>query len=284
MFDYKQLSPLENPDQIFSLEGRTALLFGGAGKMGEQFAQTLGLAGANIVITDIDENLCNRVVEKLDSKFRIPILGVKCDATKEDEIGSTISSTVSRFGALDILIYNVMAKPVGYYAPFEQYTEQTWNDVVAGNLTGAFLSCREALAPLKLSQNASIILTSSTYGIVGPDHSIYRGLTNKSNLYDQEFPLNTPLSYSASKAGLIGVVRHMATLFGKHGIRVNALTPGGVYDKHEVIFEERYSRRTALRRMATWSDYNGAILFLASDASRYMTGANLVIDGGWTAQ
>ena len=283
MTKYNAIDPLVYPDQIFNLQGRTALLFGGAGKMGQQFARTLGLSGANVTIADIDFGKCSDVASELFSDHSLSVSTIQCDTQDESEIVSTISETIERHGSLDILIYNVMTKPLGYYAPFIQQETQTWNDVLSGNLTGAFIACREAYKHLKESNNASVILTSSTYGVVGPDNRLYKGLSEEANIYSQNHPLNSPASYTASKAGLIGLVRYLATLFGEHDIRVNALTPGGVFDGQEAIFENRYSEKTVLGRMATWSDYNGAILFLASDASRYMTGANLIIDGGWTA-
>ena len=136
---------------------------------------------------------------------------------------------------------------------------------------------------MKRKEGGSIVLTASIYGIVGPDQRIYEDCTSAANIYDEQDPLNCPASYSASKAGIIGLARHFATSLGKEGIRVNVLTPGGVYDNQEDAFHNAYCHRTVLGRMADKTDYNGAILFLVSQASRYMTGANLVIDGGWTA-
>ena len=119
--------------------------------------------------------------------------------------------------------------------------------------------------------------------MVGPDQRIYRKLKRETNIYGGDYPLNSPASYSASKSGLLGLTRYLATAFGEDQIRVNMLTPGGVYDGQEEAFHSEYIKRTVLGRMATLSDYNGAVLFLASEASRYMTGSNLVIDGGWTS-
>jgi NAD(P)-dependent dehydrogenase (short-subunit alcohol dehydrogenase family) len=152
------------------------------------------------------------------------------------------------------------------------------------NLSGTFLCCREASKiMIEQSTGGSIVVTASTYGVVGPDQRIYDGCSPGKNLYGGNFKLNAPASYSASKAGLIGLARYLATYVGSNGIRVNVLTPGGVFDGQEESFHAAYTQRVPLGRMAVWSDYNGAILFLISDASRYMTGSNLVVDGGWTA-
>jgi NAD(P)-dependent dehydrogenase (short-subunit alcohol dehydrogenase family) len=160
----------------------------------------------------------------------------------------------------------------------------TWKKVVDSNLTGAFLVAQAAIkAFLKRKINGNIIFLSSTYGVVGPDPSIYQGLNSKKNIYGGKFALNTPAAYSSTKTGLIGLAKYIATNFGKYKIRANVLSPGGVYDKQEKKFVNKYKNKVPLNRMADWKDYNGAILFLASDASKYMTGTNLIIDGGWTA-
>ena len=154
MSNYNSINPLVYPDQIFNLQGRTALLFGGAGEMGQQFAQTLGLSGANVVISDIDLEKCNRVASELSSDYSLSISVIQCDTQDEDNIVSTVSKVIESHGAIDILIYNVMAKPIGYYAPFLEQEIQTWNDVLSGNLTGAFVACREAYQHLKSSDDA----------------------------------------------------------------------------------------------------------------------------------
>ena len=136
---------------------------------------------------------------------------------------------------------------------------------------------------MKKKGQGSIVIVSSIYGLVGPDQRIYRNCSPTNNPYGGSDSLNTPGSYAASKGGLIAFARYLAVLMGPDNIRVNVLTPGGVFDEQEEAFHQEYVQRTPLGRMAVWSDYSGAILFLVSDASRYMTGANLVVDGGWTA-
>ena len=152
------------------------------------------------------------------------------------------------------------------------------------NLSGAYKASKKMIGHFKKKNiQGNIILVLSTYGIVGPDFSIYKNLSSKKNIYGGKFSLTTPASYTASKSGLLGLAKYLSTSFGKNNIRVNCLTPGGVYDRQERKFVRNYSRKVPLGRMAKWDEYNGAILFLSSDASSYMTGSNLVVDGGWTA-
>jgi len=283
MPDYSKISELHKVESIFNLTGKVAVIVGGAGKMGQQFAVTLGYSGAKVVLSDVDARKCKAAAKKIADLTNTSVIGLKCDASREKQVQELFKRVHDTLGGIDILIYNVMAKPDGYYRPLNKYPVSTWKGVLNGNMTGAFLCCREAAKGMKKSRGGSIILTSSVYGIVGPDQRIYAGCSSKKNIYGGADPLNCPVSYSASKAGLIGLARHLATLWGEDDIRVNVLVPGGVYDNQESSFHDEYVKRTPLGRMAIWSDYNGAILFLASDASRYMTGTTLVIDGGWTS-
>jgi len=267
--------------KIFDLEGKTVVIIGGAGKMGLNFANTLLNANCRVIISDVKNYKISDIQKKLGITSNENLSYMSCDVNDVNQIECMFKKIKDLIGTIDGLIYNVMSKPKGYYKSFEDYDIDTWDNVIRGNLTGAFFSSREASKYMK--KNASIILTSSTYGLVGPDQRIYEELDHKTNIYGSRFPLNTPASYVASKAGIIGLVKYLATHLGKFNIRVNALIPGGVFDGQEQAFCERYIERTPLGRMANWSDYNGAIIFLISDASNYMTGANLIIDGGWTA-
>lgn len=283
MPDYLKIPELHKVESIFCLKEKVAVIFGGAGKMGQQFAMTLGYAGSKVVLADVDSNKCRAAAKEAAALSNTSVIGLKCDVSKENQVQGLFKKVHDTYGRIDILIYNVMAKPDGYYKPLNQYPVTTWKGVLNGNLTGAFLCCREVVNYMEKSQGGSIVLTSSIYGIVGPDQRIYRGCSPKKNIYGGSDPLNCPASYSASKAGLIGLARHLAAQWGDFNIRVNVLVAGGVYDSQEESFHNEYVKRTPLGRMAVWSDYNGAVLFLASDASRYMTGTTLVIDGGWTA-
>jgi NAD(P)-dependent dehydrogenase (short-subunit alcohol dehydrogenase family) len=274
-FDYKK---------IFNIQGRVIVIMGGAGKMGQAFAEFLSNAGGVIYITDINQSHVEDVAEKIDKKSQGSVHGIKCDVSKESDIQNCFEQILSKEGKLHGLIYNVYAKPDGYYKAFSKYPKSTWDKVMDINVCGAYLCCKEAVnAFSKFGIEGSIVLTLSTYGLVSPDFKIYEGLEASHNIYGNDDALTTPMPYTVSKSGLLGMIKWLAVSQGDKKIRVNGLSPGGVFDGQEKKFHEAYKERTPLGRMANWRDYNGAILFLMSDASLYMTGSNLVVDGGWTA-
>ena len=176
-----------------------------------------------------------------------------------------------------IMVHGTNRNPDRYFAPAEEFDLDTWREIMAVNLDGAFLVAQEIGARMARRRRGSIIQTASIYGVVGPDQRIYEGSEYGGR------PINTPPVYSASKAGIVGLTRYWATYWGPRGVRVNTLTPGGVFAGQEQDFLDAYNRRVPMGRMAREDELDGAVLFLLSDASSYMTGANLVIDGGWTA-
>ena len=277
-------APMIHPKDIFNMDGKVVAIMGGAGKMGQSFAEILSNAGASVWIIDLNETKTAAIANKISDRSEGKVTGITCDLSNQDNISESFQQILDHESKIDSLIYNVYSKPEGYYSPFESYDVTTWKKVMESNVTGAFMSCQEVVKIFtNLGIPGSIVLTLSTYGIVSPDLRIYEGLKSKTNIYGGEDALTTPMAYTVSKSGLHGMIKWLAGAYGKHGIRVNGLTPGGVYDGQEEIFYNNYIYRVPLGRMATWDDYNGAILFLTSEASRYMTGANLVVDGGWTA-
>ena len=265
---------IKNNKNIFSLNNKTIVIFGGTGNMGLNFSSILAKSGAKVYLLDLKK-------KKIDN---IQITFYKCDVTKINSVKRALNKIIKKEKNIDTLIYNVYAKPKEYYEKFQSYKLKTWEKVLQVNLTGAFLATQEIINHfIKKKIKGNIILISSTYGIVGPDPSIYQNLQSAKNIYGGKFSLNTPAAYTTTKSALIGLSKYIATNFGAYGIRANTLTPGGVFDGQEKKFVERYIKKVPLKRMAKWEDYEGAILFLASDASSYMTGSNLVIDGGWTA-
>jgi NAD(P)-dependent dehydrogenase (short-subunit alcohol dehydrogenase family) len=278
---YKKVKPLLKIEDMFNLSNRVVLITGGAGKMGQHFAISLGLAGANVILADTNPRIADAIADSVSRISGKRALGIRCEISNQKQVKDLFKRIKKEFGKLDVLINNVMAKPKRYYAPMDKYPPDVWKQVCDTNLMGTFLCCREAFKLMK--EGGSIIITSSTYGVVSPDQRIYKKSAKKKNIYGGRYSLNTPAVYSTTKAGLINLARHLATIFADKGIRVNAFTPGGVYDGQDESFHENYVKRTPLARMAVWSDYTGPIIFLSSDASRYMTGANLIVDGGWTA-
>jgi NAD(P)-dependent dehydrogenase (short-subunit alcohol dehydrogenase family) len=197
-----------------------------------------------------------------------------CDLLDEQATRATVRQVIRTLGGLDILIhcaaYVGTSQVPGWAVPFEQQTVATWDNALRVNLTSAFVLAQEAKDALAATGRGSIILVSSTYGMVGPDMSLYAG-TSMAN----------PAGYGASKGGLLQLTRYLATVLAPD-IRVNAISPGGVWRNQPSVFHERYQARTPLKRMAVEEDLKGAFAYLASDLSAYVTGHNLVVDGGWT--
>ena len=254
------------------LKDKKILLVGCTGVLGEAHAHAILEAGADLVIAD----LAGKHLHDLSKKISCPSIEIDC--RDEKSIVNAVASAFDMVGKFDGAIYNVavtseyLSKLTSNPFPsFEDYPLDLWNETITVNLTGAFLFAREVLKFLN-SSGSSIVLVSSIYGVVGPDHKIY----------SQE-AFNTFPGYSASKAGILGLVRWLATLFADKNIRINALSPGGVFNGHPERFYSNYSARTPMNRMASPSDITGAMLFLLSDSSQYMTGQNLIVDGGLTA-
>lgn len=267
----------------FDMTGRTVIVTGGAGLLGREYAVALAAAGARVALADIDVRGAGAAAAAVNAAGGTA-LAVSTDVTDEASVAQLVRTTLTAFGRIDGLVNNAALDPkfdrsrsARETGAFEDYPLDLWNRTLAVNLTGMFL-CARAVAPAMLERRQGVIVNvSSTYGIVGPDQ----------RLYDSAPPgaprAFKPIAYSVTKSGVLGFTRYLAAYWAGTGIRVNTLTPGGVYNDHAADFVERYSARTPLGRMADRREYCGALLFLLSDASSYMTGANLVVDGGWTA-
>jgi len=272
-------------DDLFNMKGKVVLITGGTGLLGLEYAKILSSAGANIVLVDLDENKCKEKARELEKEFGNKMLGVKTDISNQKEVKSMVAKVEKEFGKIDVLInnaaFNAPADDKGSnFVSFEDYPLELWKKSIDVNLTGMFI-CSQEIIRLMIKKNikGSIINISSTYGLVAPDQSIYSSIKHPENSAKK---FVKPVDYSTTKSGVLNFTRYLAAMYGKHSIRVNTLTPGGVWDEQEKDFVEEYSKKTPLGRMAEKTDYNGAILLLASDASKYMTGANLIVDGGWT--
>ena len=274
--------------QKFDLTSRVAIVTGGPGLLGKEFCRTLAEAGASVVVADINADGVNAVATNLiQSGYHA--LGVATDVTQPDSVHALIQETLLTFGRLDILVNSAaldpkfdpqalaeMAKRGTVSGTFEDYPLESWKTALDVNLTGTFLCCQAAVAPmLAQGKTGSIINICSTYGLVAPDQRIYQREGTQTSF--------KPVYYSVTKAGVLGLTRYLSAYYAGTNIRVNALTPGGVYNNHDDVFLKAYTARTIMGRMANKDEMNGALLFLASDASSYMTGSNLVVDGGWTA-
>jgi len=265
----------------FNLEKKTAIVTGGSGILGLEFCRTLAENGANVVLVDKTYEQASLAVDKLLTGNQVlKIIPMQCDVTNVDEVNKIVVETVGQFGSIDILHNNAATKTADlsdFFEPFETYNLNTWREVMSVNLDGMFLMAQAVgRQMLKQSSSSSIIQTSSIYGVVAPDKRIYSG----SNYLGRE--INTPAVYAASKSAVIGLTRYLAAYWGESNIRVNSLSPGGIESGQNMTFKNLYSNRVPLGRMGRADELNSALLFLASDASSYMTGQNLIIDGGLT--
>ncbi len=268
--------------ELFDLNGRAAVVTGGGGLLGKQFCLTLAEAGAAVAVVDIDAGIAAGVAAELKAKG-YSALAVPTDITQKAVVTEMVQRVLEAFGRLDILVNSAALDPKfdpdsisaqGANA-FEDFPLEGWNQALGVNLTGMFLCSQAAVQPMLAQGKGAIINLCSTYGLGGPDQRIYQ--------QEGQPPKFKPVTYTVTKAGVLGMTKYLATYYGEKNIRVNALTPGGVYNNHDPEFLKAYSYRTVLGRMAEQHEMNGALLFLASDASSYMTGSNLIVDGGWTA-
>jgi 2-deoxy-D-gluconate 3-dehydrogenase len=268
----------------FNLTEKVAVVTGGGGLLGREFCRTLAEAGASIVVADLNVEAAGKMAEELTTdSYRVRM--AQTDITNPDSVHALVDTTLKAFGRLDILVNCAALDPkfdsdalAQGLAPgrFEDYPLDQWNAALNVNLTGMFLVTQACVKPmLEQGKRGSIINICSTYGLNGPDQRIY--------IREGKRLAFKPVYYSVTKSGVLGFTRYLAAYYMDTEIRVNALTPGGVYNNHDETFVTNYSAKTILGRMAHKDEMNGAVLFLASDASAYMTGSNVVVDGGWTA-
>jgi NAD(P)-dependent dehydrogenase (short-subunit alcohol dehydrogenase family) len=264
---------------LFSLDGKVAIVTGACGLLGTQHCEALAAAGARVVVADLDEEVCTTVAGRL-GEGHLP-LGL--DVTSTESLLRAKRRIMDVCGRIDVLVNNAAINDMfenpllaGQQSMFEHYPLEMWDRSWRVNVSGVFL-CSQVLGGVMAQQGSgSIINIASTYGIVAPDQTIYRNEAGEQTFYKSP-------SYPVTKAAVIGFTRFLAAYWGNKNVRVNALSPGGVENQQDPFFKSNYSNKTLLGRMAAPSDYKGAVVFLASDASAYMTGANLVVDGGWTA-
>ncbi len=280
------MSREENPLDLFKLTGKVALVTGAAGLLGVEFCRSLAKAGAAVVAADLNAPAASELAESI-CQLGGRASAVQVDVTNPASVKHMIEAALDAFGRLDILVNSAVldpkfdpqhmqaAHPDASPGDFENYPLESWDQALSVNLTGVFLCCQAAVQPMLAQGQGVIINISSIYGLVGPDQRLYQ--------HEGQPRQYKPVYYSVTKAGILGLTHYLATYYAGKNIRVNCLTPGGVFNNHDQEFLQAYAAHTVLGRMAQKDEMNGALLFLASDASRYMTGANLVVDGGWTA-
>jgi NAD(P)-dependent dehydrogenase (short-subunit alcohol dehydrogenase family) len=266
---------------LFDLSGRVAVITGGAGLLGEQHARAIAAAGGIPVLVDIQQQRASEKAAALSGEFGVPAIGCAADITKQPEIEALRAEVLDRFGRLDILINNAANNPKMEasaevnFSRLENFPLAQWEGDIAVGLTGAFLCSKVFGNHMATSGGGVIVNVASDLALIAPDQRIYR----QSGVSEQMQPVK-PVTYSVVKSGLVGLTRYLASYWADKKVRVNAISPGGVYNGQPEDFVVRLTNLIPLGRMAAINEYQGAIVFLCSDASSYMTGANLVVDGG----
>ncbi len=261
--------------ELMNLSGRRAFITGGAGHIGRAVAEGLVELGARVALVDQNMSAAQQAATVINSTRANSAVAFECNLSDEKSTRASVKKVVADFGGLDVLVHCAAfvgeTKLDGWSRPFPEQTVAAWDAALRVNLTSALVLAQECRESLSASSGGSIILFSSIYGMVGPDFRIYEGTS-----------MNNPAGYAASKGGLIQLMRYLSTLFAPK-IRVNTVSPGGVWRDQHPEFHEKYKARTPMGRMATEEDLKGAVAYLASDLSGYVTGQNIAVDGGWTA-
>lgn len=271
-------------DSLFSVRGKVVVITGALGQIGSALTAAFANRGARVVVAarNVEDA---RVLSALGEDVATEVLPVQVDITDRDSVAALPEAVAARWGVPDVLVNNAgldtqPSAPPEVSGPFEAFPVEVFRDVLDVNLTGTFLMTQAVGAAMRRAdKSGSIINVGSIYGMLSPVQDIYAYRAEQAGA-----PFIKPVAYSAAKSGVYNLTRYCATYWGRHGIRVNTLTPSGVArDSQDERFQTNYTARIPIGRMARADEFNGAAIFLASAASTYMTGANLVVDGGWTA-
>lgn len=266
---------------LFSLKGKTAIITGAVGILGTRFCRGLAEFGANVAVVDLDQERCATAAGELEREFGVEAIGVACDVGDAASVTAMVDQVVSRFGEIHVLHNNAASKSAdldAFFASTEDYSLHEWRRIMSVNVDGMFLVAQTVGKQMqKQGTGGSIIQTASIYGLVSSDKRIYEGS------FYMGRQISNPAVYSTSKAAVVGLTRYLAANWGDQKIRVNALVPAGVESGQNDTFKQRYSARVPMGRMAQPDEMVGALVYLASDASSYVTGHCLVVDGGLSA-
>ena len=272
---------IKSVKESFEIINKVALITGGAGLLGEKHAQVIAEYGGIPILLDINEEIGKKNSRDISEKYQISSEFVKCDITNETQIERVRDKVLHKYGQIDILINNAAIDPKVEIANelnlsrLEHLSLDQWDLELSVGLTGSML-CSKIFGYEMAKKNSGVILNiSSDIGIIAPDQRIYR----KEGLLNSEQPVK-PVTYSVIKHGLIGLTKYLSTYWNDKGVRVNSISPGGIYTNQDPAFVKKLTELIPLGRMAKEDDYKAAVIFLVSDASCYMTGANVVIDGG----
>ena len=264
-------------DKWYDLKNRTVVLTGATGRLGRYYSDLLAEQGANLALIDLNQNDCDLLASEKEKKYNISAEGYGVDISNKKQVNETFKEIVEKLNTVDILINNAAAQQLtvfeGKLHEFEEFPLEVWQSNLDVNLTGAFLCC-QAAGKQMIKQNKGVILNiGSVYGVVGCDQRIYG-----------DSGINSSIAYATTKSGLINFTKYLASYWQGKNIRVNCLSPGGVKnDMKTKEFLDNYYYRTMLKRMADMDDLGSALLYLVSDASDWVTGTDIIVDGGWTA-
>ena len=255
------------------------LITGASGILGAVFAESFARLGGSLVLMDLEEKSILQLKNKITTLYKVEVIALGCDITKEVEIEMAFNTAIEKFGKIDILINNAATKTdkiSDFFKKFEEYSCDVWEKVMSVNVNGAFLMAKIVGRHMVKRGQGVIIQIASVYGLQGVDKKIYKGSSYMG------LEINTPAVYSTSKSALIGLTKYLAAYWGGHGIRVNCVAPGGVESGQNNTFKEKYSEKVPMNRMANSSEIADAVLFLAGQKSSYINGHTLVVDGGFT--
>lgn len=258
-------------NNLFDLTGKVIVVTGGAGLIGQAYVKGLASSGATVYIAEINLDRAESARAAL-AETGGKIRSVALDITQESSVDQCLATILTQHRQIDGWINNAYPRTKDWGLKFEEIPFASWRQNVDMHLNGYCLCCQKVAEAMKKQRSGSLINMASTYGIVAPDFSVYEGTS-----------MTMPAAYAAIKGGLINFTRYLASYYGPHGVRVNCISPGGVFDNQPESFVKNYRQKTPLRRMATPDDLAGAAVFLCSDASSYVTGHNLIVDGGWTS-
>lgn len=267
-------------EKLFDLAGKIAVVTGGTGILGEHFVRGLASQGASVAVLDLDQDKLDSQAARISADYGSTVKGFACDITDQEALKRVIDEIERTIGPIDILHNNAASKGddlKALFAPIEEYRADVWRKIMEVNLNAMFYVAQQVGSRMARRGHGSIIQTSSIYGIMGPDNRIYEGSSYMGG------PINTPPVYAASKAGVVGLTKYLATLWAPRNVRVNTLVPGGVESGQNETFMRQYSNRIPLGRMARAEEMVGTLIYLASDASSYVTGQTLMVDGGLSA-
>jgi NAD(P)-dependent dehydrogenase (short-subunit alcohol dehydrogenase family) len=261
------------------LTDKVIVLTGGAGLLGSCLVSLLTVQNSTVVVVDVSQSALDKLSESLPQSARNMVSMICADISTPTVPMEIVKTCLDRHGRIDVLINNAASKSdnvTDFFTSDEDFAAETWRAVLATNLDGAFFMSQAAGREMLRQGHGNIVNIASIYGIVGPDQRLYDGSEYLGH------QISTPAAYSASKAGLLGLTRHLATVWGPRGVRVNAVTPGGIESSQNSRFQKNYGSKVPLGRMATSTDIASSIMFLLSDESRYINGHNLIVDGGFS--